>query len=423
MFRTYNKNKNDAQSSYDKRKDESLNIKSSKRESTRKKSKSSDNSNKNLDLTTSTTDYSSENNIEKKAEPKNHRESTRSKRKDKSMSSRSHKKSESKRSKKEEEEEDNSKFKIRDLSTRMIDKLLTKKARLGKGATSIVYKVKNILTNDGCLCLKILNNEFFKKSDIEDKKKEISWSDDDYDFEESDDTIEIDIDKIRQLLQEYEILNQINHPNIVTVYGLYRGDSKHNPAILLEYCKFNLEQVASRIEDIYLVSIIYEICLAMNHVHQNKIIHRDLSIRNILINSEKHVKICDFGIAKVINLTTWSSITHDVGTLAFMAPEVLNRNVKYTEKVDVYSFGVVMYFIVTQGQMPEFTGVGNYINLDMPSNINKLSKRIIKACWSPQPEERPSFKDLLNKIVQKKFLLIDGIEEKIPELKMHLGLD
>ena len=141
----------------------------------------------------------------------------------------------------------------------------------------------------------------------------------------------------------------------------------------------------------------------MNYVHQNKLIRWDLSIRNILINSEKHVKICDFGISKVIDLTTLTSLTHGVGTLAFMAPEIIKEDTNYIEKVDVYSFGVVMYFIVTKGQMPKFTGVGNYTDLKMPSNINKISSKIIKDCWSLQPERRPSFRTLLDIISKKKF--------------------
>lgn len=357
-------------------------------------------------------DDSSENKtIKKKSEQKDKTKSSVNTKKDKSLNLKSDKKTDPN--------------KIQDLTTETIDKLLIKKVQIGKGATSTVYKVINIITNSGYLCLKILKDEFFKKSNKEEEKKELSWNDDDddnNDFEESDDKAEIDIDVIRQLLQEYEILNLINHPNIVKVYGLYRGDLNHKPAILLEYCKYNLEQVASKIEDIYLISIIYEICSAMNYVHQRKLIHRDLSIRNILINSAKHVKICDFGIAKVIDLTTLTSLTHGVGTIAFMAPEVLDKNTKYTEKVDVYSFGVVMYFILTKGQMPEFSGVGNYIKLELPSIINKLSQQIIKACWSRQPEKRPSFNKLLDTIVKKNFLLIDGIEEKVPSIKKHLGL-
>lgn len=91
------------------------------------------------------------------------------------------------------------------------------------------------------------------------KIKKIIWTDDDDDdddnFSESNDQIQIDMNIIRQLFQEYEILSFINHPNIVKVYGLYRGNLKYSPAILLEYCKHNLEQIINSVDDINLVSI------------------------------------------------------------------------------------------------------------------------------------------------------------------------
>lgn len=60
----------------------------------------------------------------------------------------------------------------------------------------------------------------------------------------------------------------------------------------------------------------------MKYVHAKKIIHRDLKMNNILINSKKHVNICDFGISKVMDETTMTSMTHGIGTIMFMAPEI-----------------------------------------------------------------------------------------------------
>ena len=98
-------------------------------------------------------------------------------------------------------------FKI--LTAEFIKKLLKKKSNLGKGATSTVYKVLNCFTNQGFLCLKILNSDLFRKlvNQIEKKDKEDDFGDDDdddlKDEEESED--EIDVDKVKQLYKEYEL--------------------------------------------------------------------------------------------------------------------------------------------------------------------------------------------------------------------------
>lgn len=103
----------------------------------------------------------------------------------------------------------------------------------------------------------------------------------------------------------------------------------------------------------------------MKYIHNKNIIHRDRKMRNILINTQKQVKICDFGISKYIDLIALTSNTHDIVTLAFIAPEMFKENEKYNEKVDVYAFGVEMYYILTKVSIPKFTGLASichYLN-------------------------------------------------------------
>ena len=282
----------------------------------------------------------------------------------------------------------------------------------------------------GFLSLKILKDAVIKKSITnqepkeQEKDKEKSFWKEEEESNESkkEDSNEINFDIVKKLCIEFEILSKLDHPNIVKTYGFYFGDDVTNPSILLEYCRFNLSKVIDRLENFELVGVIYEICSAMNHIHKCNIIHRDLKMSNILINLKKHVKICDFGIARSMDLTTYTSLTKGIGTLPFMAPELFIKDFKYTEKVDLYSFGVVMYFIVTKGKLPEFNLKVGYENIKLPNTINKLSQSIIKKCWSSEPEKRPSFEEILNLIVKNNFKLIDGIESKIPQLKAHLEL-
>lgn len=145
-------------------------------------------------------------------------------------------------------------------------------------------------------------------------------------------------------------------------------------------------------------------------------------MKNILVNGKKHVKNCGFGIAKVTDLTTYTSLSHGVGTLPFMAPELVNQDEDYNEKVDVYAFGVVVHFILTRGQMPPFKGTGKYIELKLPDSINSLPQSTIKSCWSLPPDSRPSFKEIKKQTIENEFKLIDGIENDIQNILNHLGL-
>lgn len=165
-----------------------------------------------------------------------------------------------------------------------------------------------------------------------------------------------------------------------------------------------------------MVKVVYQICNAMQYLHDNKIIHRDLKVNNILINSQKNVKICDFGISKYIDVTTLTSMTHGIGTFIYMAPELFDPESKLDEKIDVYAFDVVLYFIATKGEIPKPLQNSILEDFDIPINVNKLSKSIIKKCWSFQPKERPSFKSIMDTIVSNNFSLFDDINESISSL-------
>lgn len=274
-------------------------------------------------------------------------------------------------------------------------------------------------------CLKIYKIGIFRSQNTIDNSKIVSiWNDDneednndDKKYEEN----ELNFDLVQKILREYEILNGIVHPNIIKVYGFYNGDANHKPAILLEFCHYNLEKVIRFLNDIDLIKVIYQICLAMDHIHMNKIIHRDLKMTNILINKKKEVKICDFGISKVMDLTYQTSMTHDIGTILFMAPELFQHDSTYDEKVDVFAFGVVMFFILTKGELPKYTVPGNYEQLHIPKKVNKLSREIIKRCLSTLPQKRPSFKKIIKTITNNHFLLIDGIDNEIEKFRQTLN--
>ena len=143
----------------------------------------------------------------------------------------------------------------------MIENLLIKKVKIGKGATSTVYKVINIITKKGFLAIKILDNAPYKLTDDTKSKSAQVWGVEDEELEEED--IKIDLKKVKDIFKEHEILKNLNHPNIIKIYGFFFGDHKNPPAILLEYCKFNFKKAIHSLEDIDLIGVIYEICSAM----------------------------------------------------------------------------------------------------------------------------------------------------------------
>ena len=112
-----------------------------------------------------------------------------------------------------------------------------------------------------------------------------------------------------------------------------------------------------------------QICLGMKHIHDRKVIHRDLKGQNIFLTQRGFVKIGDLGIAKVLNATLQKARTC-VGTPYYLSPEIVQSQ-PYTFSTDVWSMGVMLYEMAAL--RPPF---------DAPS-LHMLSMKIVRGAFTP----------------------------------------
>ena len=212
---------------------------------------------------------------------------------------------------------------------------------------------------------------------------------------------------MKKLLNEYELLYSINHPNIVKVFGFSFGDEENLPSILFEYCPFTLKNCIKILKDDERVKVLIQIADAMKYVHSLGIIHCDLKLENILLDDNKNVKISDFGMATQINSDS-VSLKNFGGTFRFIAPEILTENPDYDQKVDVYSFGVVFFLILSKGEFPKITLVDiiSGKKATIPDSFSRFSGELINRCWSYDPNERPSFAEILDSFKQNQHSII-----------------
>jgi serine/threonine protein kinase len=173
--------------------------------------------------------------------------------------------------------------------------------------------------------------------------------------------------------REGRLLAKLNHNNIVTVFDF--GQSGPFFFLLMEFVDgVNLRQAmrAGKFTPEQALSVVPKICEALQYAHDNDVLHRDIKPENILMDARGHVKIADFGIAKMVgDSTTNSGLTvsgANIGTPHYMAPEQVESSSKVDHRADIYSLGVVFYELLT-GELP----IGRF---EAPSNRTPLDTRL-----------------------------------------------
>jgi serine/threonine protein kinase len=177
-------------------------------------------------------------------------------------------------------------------------------------------------------------------------------------------------------LREIAVLQNLHHENIVWLIMVYHN-SKYL-TLVFEYCEYDLSTYMATHSNCLtpeeVISFSYQLLLGISAMHSKSIIHRDLKPQNLLITDQKILKICDFGLARVMDVPH-DELSLDVVTLWYRPPEILLRNAAYDLSVDVWSAGCVIVEMATS--MPLFR---------CDSESDQLS-RIFGTLGIPEPSE------------------------------------
>lgn len=247
------------------------------------------------------------------------------------------------------------------------------------------------------------------------------------------------------LWSEFILLKSLKHANIIRLIGVC---SWKDPFLLvMEYCDHgtlvnylrnhrpdgaqigddheSMEEespprspVSITIRD--LLSFSWQIAKGMEYLDDMKLVHGDLSAKNILVSSGGVIKIFNFRPPDVLALqlaTITGKNYKSFASIKWMDPNIIWSQM-ITTKSDVWSFAVVLWEIVTFGDSP-YPGISSDrilsllktgYRMDKPDNCPDEMYAIMQKCWKTEPDERPSFHDLANifdKILQEKTGYLD----------------
>ena len=229
-----------------------------------------------------------------------------------------------------------------------------------------------------------------------------------------------------ETLNEVIILRKVDHSNIIKFLDVFTRTKPNNSLnIVTEYADGgDLSQKLKRLKhkkipltEKEILNYLVQICLALNHIHKKKIIHRDLKSGNVFLTKSGLVKLGDFGIAKGFK-NTWEKAQTKVGTPYYLSPEIINCK-PYDSKSDIWALGVLIYEMMTfkmpfnASSLPSLSLkiIKGYYQAPPPSYSKDLIE-LVKKCLSLEPNNRPSAESILKlPFIQKRiFGYLDDVQ-------------
>ncbi|XP_029384944.1 activated CDC42 kinase 1 [Echeneis naucrates] len=213
----------------------------------------------------------------------------------------------------------------------------------------------------------------------------------------------LDSDGLDDFIREVNAMHSLSHQNLIQLYGVVLTQPMKMVTELAPLGSL-LDRLRKRQGHILISSLCnyaVQVACGMAYLEQKRFLHRDLAARNVLLSTNETVKIGDFGLMRALPTHTDQYIMEEGHKIPFpwCAPESLKSRT-FSHASDTWMFGVTLWEMFTHGQEPWLGLNGSQILHKVDVEAERLCKpddcpqdvyNVMLQCWSPKPEDRPTF--------------------------------
>uniref|UniRef100_A0A672YSW1 Tyrosine kinase non receptor 2 n=1 Tax=Sphaeramia orbicularis TaxID=375764 RepID=A0A672YSW1_9TELE len=236
----------------------------------------------------------------------------------------------------------------------------------------------------------------------------------------------LDSDGLDDFIREVNAMHSLNHQNLIRLHGIVLTQPMKMVAELAPMGSL-LDRLRKRQGHILISSLCnyaVQVACGMAYLEQKRFLHRDLAARNVLLSTNETVKIGDFGLMRALPTHTDQYIMEEGHKIPFPCPL---KSRTFSHASDTWMFGVTLWEMFTHGQEP-WLGLMEARCVDVeaerlckPDDCPQDIYNVMLQCWSPKPDDRPTFialRDFLLEVANMRALQDFEEEDKL-QIKMN----
>ncbi|XP_057680437.1 activated CDC42 kinase 1 isoform X2 [Corythoichthys intestinalis] len=245
----------------------------------------------------------------------------------------------------------------------------------------------------------------------------------------------LDSDGLDDFIREVNAMHSLSHQNLIRLYGIVLTQPMKMVTELAPLGSL-LDRLRKRQGHILISSLCnyaVQVACGMAYLEQRRFLHRDLAARNVLLSTNETVKIGDFGLMRALPTHADHYVMEEGHKVPFpwCAPESLKTR-SFSHASDTWMFGVTLWEMFTHGQEPWPGLNGSQILHKVDVEAERLCKpddcpqdiyNVMLQCWSPKPEDRPTFVALRDFLMESTPMDMRALQDSAEDDKLHIQMN